>query len=213
MKRISFGHVFLIALLAVLTVACSNGNNLPQAKESTPNRGQTGHERETILKHDQTNDERNRLLREDIEYFAKEFPRRHKNPFSILTRQQFEDRTQSLAERVDRLTNHQVYVELNKIIASVGDAHTFPACSPTTALKKRPLPRSPWASRPAAHWIVTARFAASNCPTPKFRSTTARNISNSAKTSVIKMKAREHSCRMCCYNRPWRTIFGTTMSF
>lgn len=80
--------------------------------------------REVILYNDNTNSERNRLLTEDIKYFKTELPKRHKNLFHKITKQEFNNRTDALLEKVDQLNNKQVFTELNKIIASVGDAHT-----------------------------------------------------------------------------------------
>lgn len=80
--------------------------------------------RELILTGDNTNAERNHLLIEDIEYFQKELPKRHKNLFSNVSRDEFMNRTNQLIDNTSQLNNKQVFVELNKIIASVGDAHT-----------------------------------------------------------------------------------------
>jgi hypothetical protein len=77
-----------------------------------------------VLKNDNTSKERNRLLTEDIQYFKKELPSHHKNLFSIITEEEFNTRTDQLIDKVDQLSNKQVFVEINKIIASVGDAHT-----------------------------------------------------------------------------------------
>ena len=114
MRIKSFAMIIGITLLLVLSAAsCSSVNALGKSA----NRG-------TVLKNDNTNKERNRLLTEDIQYFKKELPRRHKNLFSIITKEEFNSRTDQLIDQVDKLGNKQVFVELNKIIACVGDAHT-----------------------------------------------------------------------------------------
>lgn len=103
-----------VALLLVITAAsCSSVNALGKSVD-----------RGIILKNDNTNKERNRLLAEDILFFKKELPKQHKNLFSIITKEEFNTRTDQLIEKVDQLTNKQVFTELNKIVASVGDAHT-----------------------------------------------------------------------------------------
>jgi len=80
--------------------------------------------REVILKNDNTNEKRNLLLTEDIEFFKQELPKLHKNLFSIISEDEFNKRTNQLIDKVDQLDNKQVFVELNKIVASIGDAHT-----------------------------------------------------------------------------------------
>lgn len=80
--------------------------------------------RATILHNGYANAERNRLLQEDIAYFAKELPKRHKNPFTILSKEAFEEQTAALIAEVDRLSNEQVFARLAQIMASIGDAHT-----------------------------------------------------------------------------------------
>jgi hypothetical protein len=103
-----------VALLIVITAAsCSSVNALGKSVD-----------RGIILKNDNTNKERNRLLTEDIKFFKKELPKNHKNLFSKITEKEFNTMTDQLINKVDQLSNKQVFVELNKIIASAGDAHT-----------------------------------------------------------------------------------------
>lgn len=113
MRRKIFTLLIAVVLLSV--TACS-GNGENTMNEST--------NREVVLKNDNTNEERNLLLTEDITYFKQELPKRHKNLFSIITKEEFNDLTDQLIDKIDRLSNKQVFVELNKIAASVGDAHT-----------------------------------------------------------------------------------------
>ena len=86
--------------------------------------GEKASKRDILLRNDNTNTERNQLLTEDIKYFKEELPICHKNLFSKISKEEFNDRTDQLIEKIDQLNNNQVFVELNKIIASVGDAHT-----------------------------------------------------------------------------------------
>ncbi len=103
-----------IALLLVITAAsCSTLNVFGKSAN-----------REIVLKNDNTSKERNRLLTEDINFFMKELPNQHINLFSIISKEEFNTMTEQLIDQVDQLSNKQVFVELNKIIASVGDAHT-----------------------------------------------------------------------------------------
>ena len=80
--------------------------------------------KDVILKNDNTNEERNHLLTEDIKYLKKELPRLHKNLFSVITKKEFSDQTDKLISQIGQLSNDQVFAELNKIVASAGDAHT-----------------------------------------------------------------------------------------
>lgn len=62
--------------------------------------------------------------REDLRFMAQEMPKRHKNLFHTMTRQQFDDAVKSLDARIPLLARHQVIVELARIVALVGDGHT-----------------------------------------------------------------------------------------
>jgi len=110
----TFKLLISVVLLLSLTACSGNGEN---AMNNSTNR-------DVVLKNDNTNDERNRLLAEDIKFFNKELPKRHKNPFSIITKEEFNDLTDQLIDKIDKLSNKQVFVELNKIVASIGDGHT-----------------------------------------------------------------------------------------
>ena len=62
--------------------------------------------------------------REDLRYIAQEMPKRHKNLFHTMTRQQFDDAVRKLDERIPLLARHQIIVELGRIVAMVEDGHT-----------------------------------------------------------------------------------------
>lgn len=114
MKKIHIILLICSALLLCIT-AYVGGEKMVMGKSAN---------REVILQNDNTNKERNRLLTEDIKFLMKELPRKHKNLFRNITKQEFKDRTSQLIDKIDQLSNAQVFTELNKIIASVGDAHT-----------------------------------------------------------------------------------------
>lgn len=61
---------------------------------------------------------------QDLQYLAKELPRRHKNAFHTVSRQQFEKSVADLNARIPNLPSPEIVVELMRIGASVGDAHT-----------------------------------------------------------------------------------------
>ncbi|MGI8640477.1 MAG: tetratricopeptide repeat protein [Pyrinomonadaceae bacterium] len=62
--------------------------------------------------------------REDLHYMAQEMPKRHKNLFHTMTRQQFDTAVKKLDERIPSLSRHQIIVEMARIVAMVGDGHT-----------------------------------------------------------------------------------------
>ncbi len=62
--------------------------------------------------------------REDLRYFAKELPKRHKNLYHATTREQFERAVADLDAAIPSLQDHQVVVRLLQITGMVGDGHT-----------------------------------------------------------------------------------------
>jgi adenylate kinase len=106
----------LIGVVVLLSVTACSGNGENTMSKST--------NRKVVLQNDNTNEERNLLMAEDIAFFKQELPKRHKNPFSIITQKEFNDLTDQLIGKIDQMNNKKVFVELNKIIASIGDAHT-----------------------------------------------------------------------------------------
>jgi tetratricopeptide (TPR) repeat protein len=62
--------------------------------------------------------------RADLRYLAEELPRRHKNLFAAMTREQFEQAVKRLDERIPTLDPPQIFVEMLRIVAQVKDGHT-----------------------------------------------------------------------------------------
>src|SRR4030095_192891 len=62
--------------------------------------------------------------REDLRVMAEEMPRRHRNLFHTMTREQFEAAVASLDARIPALERHQIIVEMARIVALVGRGHT-----------------------------------------------------------------------------------------
>ena len=62
--------------------------------------------------------------REDLDFLAREMPRRHKNLFHDTTREQFTEAVRRLRARIPRLDDLQIAAEMVKIGAMIGDAHT-----------------------------------------------------------------------------------------
>ena len=108
--------VFLMSMMLLFAAAaCSSGG------EITP---ENATNRDIVLKNDQTSEDRNRLLTEDILYLKENLPKLHKNLFSVISQEEFNAAMDGLSARVDELNNAQVFTELDRIVASVGDAHT-----------------------------------------------------------------------------------------
>jgi hypothetical protein len=61
---------------------------------------------------------------EDVAYFGRELPARHKNAFHHVSRDSFEHAVARLESRVDSLSGEAIYFELHKITAAIGDGHT-----------------------------------------------------------------------------------------
>src|SRR5262245_2086674 len=62
--------------------------------------------------------------RADLRYIAEELPRRHKNLFAAMTREQFEQAVKRLDEGIPSLNPQQIFVEMLRIVAQVKDGHT-----------------------------------------------------------------------------------------
>jgi len=62
---------------------------------------------------------------EDIDFFARELPQRHANAFHHTTRQQFDAAIADLKRRLAGMNGDEIYVALDRIANSIGDAHTY----------------------------------------------------------------------------------------
>ena len=62
--------------------------------------------------------------RDDLRYFARELPKRHKNLYHSTTKEQFERAVAELDAAIPSLQDHQIFLKLKQIAASVGDGHT-----------------------------------------------------------------------------------------
>jgi hypothetical protein len=75
--------------------------------------------------------------REDLQFFARELPKRHANAFYHTSREQFEAAVADLGRRLEHLNGDEMYVALDRIANLIGDGHTFVWFPPDTA--KMPL--------------------------------------------------------------------------
>jgi hypothetical protein len=62
--------------------------------------------------------------RQDLEYLAKELPKRHKNAFHSITRRQFERAIAKLDKDIPALQDHEIIVRIRGILGMIGDTHT-----------------------------------------------------------------------------------------
>src|SRR5262245_40492495 len=75
--------------------------------------------------------------REDLQFFARELPKRHANAFHHTPRERFEAAVAELDGRLEGMNGDEVYVGLNRLANLIGDAHTFVRFPPNIA--KLPL--------------------------------------------------------------------------
>jgi hypothetical protein len=63
--------------------------------------------------------------REDLHHLALELPGRHGDAFHRVAREEFEDSIQALDGRLASLDGHEVFAAMGRIVAMVGDGHTY----------------------------------------------------------------------------------------
>ena len=63
--------------------------------------------------------------REDLKRFATELPKRHKNAFHAVSREEFQRAVADLDADIPSLQDHQVVVRMMQLAARVGDGHTL----------------------------------------------------------------------------------------
>lgn len=61
----------------------------------------------------------------DLDYFALELPRLHKDLFFKISPEEFGDQVDALRSEIPDLKEYEIVVELMKIVAAVGDSHTM----------------------------------------------------------------------------------------
>ncbi len=71
--------------------------------------------------------------REDVQFFARELPRRHANAFHHVSKERFDSELADLDRRLGRLNGDEVYFALDRIANLIGDGHTFVAFPPDSA--------------------------------------------------------------------------------
>ena len=78
---------------------------------------------------------------EDLRYLAEEMPKRHRNLFHAMTREEFAGAVKALGKRIPALARHQIIVEMARILALVGDGHTniAPTRDPKIGFRAYPI--------------------------------------------------------------------------
>src|SRR5687768_10269544 len=66
----------------------------------------------------------------DIKFLAEEMPKRHKNLYHRMKREEFEAAVKQFHDRVPAMGDDEIIVGIMKIIAMVGDGHTYIAPRP-----------------------------------------------------------------------------------
>jgi hypothetical protein len=77
--------------------------------------------------------------RGDLRLLAIELPRRHPAPFHRITAAQWDSATGSVNRRLPIFTRNQILVELYRLVALIGDAHTAVQPDPALGLRYYPL--------------------------------------------------------------------------
>jgi tetratricopeptide (TPR) repeat protein len=78
--------------------------------------------------------------RADLRFLAAEMPKRHRNLFHSLTREEFDRAVRRLDARIPTLRRHQIILELARLAARVGDGHTNVAPARDSAIGFHALP-------------------------------------------------------------------------
>src|SRR5688500_18045271 len=60
----------------------------------------------------------------DVKFLGEELPRRHRNAFHRMKREEYEAAVKALHDRVPAMTEDEIVVGLMKIVAMIKDGHT-----------------------------------------------------------------------------------------
>ncbi len=71
---------------------------------------------------------RDQKWKDDLNYLATNLPKLHKNLFFKLSKAEFEKDVKTLDESIPKLKDNQIIVEMMRLVAKVGDAHTGVYC-------------------------------------------------------------------------------------
>ena len=80
-----------------------------------------------------------RQWREDVDYLADGLRREHRNPFHTVSPEAFGGAVRALRARVPSLADHEVVVEMARIVALIGDGHTALRLAGIPGFRRYPL--------------------------------------------------------------------------
>jgi hypothetical protein len=62
--------------------------------------------------------------REDLRFLAAELPKKHKNAFNRISKEQWESSVAALDARISEMADEEIILALSRIVAQIGDGHT-----------------------------------------------------------------------------------------
>ncbi|MGA9304043.1 MAG: hypothetical protein WBW31_01440 [Candidatus Sulfotelmatobacter sp.] len=96
---------FRLALIALALVGGSVASQAPAAAERSDLTKEQWHE--------------------DLQFLARELPKRHANAFHFISRERFEAEVAELDHQIDHLNSDEIYVGMDRTANSIGDGHTY----------------------------------------------------------------------------------------
>ena len=64
------------------------------------------------------------MWREDLRFLAEELPKKHKNAFHRISREQFEKMVADLNAKISALSDEEIFLGMSRIVSRIGDGHT-----------------------------------------------------------------------------------------
>jgi hypothetical protein len=92
---------------------------------------------------------------EDLEFFVRELPLRHKNLFFRLSEEEFFAMVGDLTDRIPAMSDYEIVVGIMRILAEVGDPHTLAGIVSTNFFSRLPL---------VMEWYADGLFAVEAAP-------------------------------------------------
>jgi len=138
--------------------------------------------------------------REDLRFFARELPKRHKNLYHTTSREQFERAVAELDAAIPSLQDHQIIVGMIRIAASVGDGHT--AVHLPAYFKRYPI---------RLYWFGPDLRVASAAR--EYRQTLGARVVKIGSLGIAEVLARVQSCFPTARHENEWYVLGTSPAF
>lgn len=132
-QRVCLLLAALVLVLAVCT-SCADENGPGSSLSQSPPKSQgtasselspsSAPVSETASQGEPELTEREKLWREDLEYFKETYTKKHEDPFYYVSEEELNWQLEQLAQRVPELSDTDMYFELAKIVAGFKDVHT-----------------------------------------------------------------------------------------